>query len=58
MLGKILPYVFVGYVQTMASHPRRCPRLVFGVPFDGSWPSGPSSSASTCSSSSIWRSAS
>ena len=36
MLGKILPYVFVGYVQTgvflVAAN------LVFDVPFDGSWP--------------------
>jgi ABC-2 type transport system permease protein len=35
MLGKILPYVFVGYVQTLVFI--IAARLVFNVPFDGSW---------------------
>lgn len=34
MLGKILPYVFVGYVQTVVF--LVAARLVFGVPFEGS----------------------
>ncbi|MBN9314117.1 MAG: ABC transporter permease [Devosia sp.] len=34
MLGKILPYVFVGYVQTIVF--LLAARLVFGVPFEGS----------------------
>jgi ABC-2 type transport system permease protein len=34
MLGKILPYVFVGYVQTLVF--LIAARLVFGVPFEGS----------------------
>ncbi|MBK8084409.1 MAG: ABC transporter permease [Devosia sp.] len=34
MLGKILPYVFVGYVQTGVF--LAAARLVFGVPFEGS----------------------
>ena len=53
MLGKILPYVFVGYVQTMVF--LIAAKVVFDVPFEGS--DGRSSSASTSSSSSIWRSA-
>ncbi len=35
MLGKILPYVFVGYVQTLVF--LVASSLVFRVPFDGSW---------------------
>jgi ABC-2 type transport system permease protein len=35
MLGKILPYVFVGYVQTIVF--LMAARLVFGVPFEGSF---------------------
>ncbi|MGV3491646.1 MAG: ABC transporter permease [Devosia sp.] len=35
MLGKILPYVFVGYVQTVVF--LVAARLVFNVPFDGSF---------------------
>jgi len=35
MLGKILPYVFVGYVQTIVF--LISAYLVFHVPFDGSW---------------------
>jgi len=35
MLGKILPYVFVGYVQTIVF--LISAYLVFQVPFDGSW---------------------
>jgi ABC-2 type transport system permease protein len=35
MLGKILPYVFVGYVQTLVF--LVAAYLVFNVPFDGSW---------------------
>jgi ABC-2 type transport system permease protein len=35
MLGKILPYVFVGYVQTFVF--LIASRAVFGVPFDGGW---------------------
>jgi ABC-2 type transport system permease protein len=35
MLGKILPYVFVGYVQTIVF--LAAAELVFGVPFEGSW---------------------
>ena len=35
MLGKILPYVFVGYVQTIVFIVAA--RAVFNVPFDGSW---------------------
>ncbi len=35
MLGKILPYVFVGYVQTIVFI--LSARAVFNVPFDGSW---------------------
>lgn len=35
MLGKILPYVFVGYVQTTVF--LIAARLVFAVPFDGSF---------------------
>ena len=35
MLGKILPYVFVGYVQTLVFI--LASRAVFNVPFDGSW---------------------
>ncbi len=34
MLGKILPYVFVGYVQTVVF--LIAAKLVFGVPFEGS----------------------
>jgi ABC-2 type transport system permease protein len=34
MLGKILPYVFVGYVQTVVF--LAAARLIFGVPFEGS----------------------
>jgi ABC-2 type transport system permease protein len=34
MLGKILPYVFVGYVQTIVF--LTAARLIFGVPFEGS----------------------
>jgi ABC-2 type transport system permease protein len=34
MLGKILPYVFVGYVQTLVF--LTAARLIFGVPFEGS----------------------
>ena len=34
MLGKILPYVFVGYVQTAVF--LAAASLVFGVPFEGS----------------------
>ncbi len=35
MLGKILPYVFVGYVQTLVFLVAAMP--VFNVPFEGSW---------------------
>jgi ABC-2 type transport system permease protein len=35
MLGKILPYVFVGYVQTIVF--LLAAYVVFHVPFDGSW---------------------
>jgi ABC-2 type transport system permease protein len=35
MLGKILPYVFVGYVQTGVF--LLAAKLVFNVPFEGSW---------------------
>src|SRR3569623_226175 len=35
MLGKILPYVFVGYVQTIVF--LLAASAVFHVPFDGSW---------------------
>lgn len=35
MLGKILPYVFVGYVQTVVF--LLTGLTVFGVPFEGSW---------------------
>ena len=35
MLGKILPYVFVGYVQTIVF--LLAAKVVFGVPFEGSW---------------------
>jgi len=35
MLGKILPYVFVGYVQTVVF--LIAAYVVFDVPFDGSW---------------------
>ncbi|MDC9822403.1 ABC transporter permease [Devosia sp. ZB163] len=35
MLGKILPYVFVGYVQTIVF--LIAAQLVFGVPFEGSF---------------------
>ncbi|RYE86971.1 MAG: ABC transporter permease [Hyphomicrobiales bacterium] len=35
MLGKILPYVFVGYVQAVVFLVAAA--LVFGVPFEGSW---------------------
>jgi ABC-2 type transport system permease protein len=35
MLGKILPYVFVGYVQTVVF--LIAARVVFNVPFEGSW---------------------
>jgi ABC-2 type transport system permease protein len=35
MLGKILPYVFVGYVQTIVF--LLAASAVFRVPFDGSW---------------------
>jgi len=35
MLGKILPYVFVGYVQAIVF--LAAAALVFGVPFEGSW---------------------
>jgi len=35
MLGKILPYVFVGYVQTLVFI--LSARAVFNVPFEGSW---------------------
>ncbi len=35
MLGKIVPYVFVGYVQTVVF--LAAARLVFGIPFDGSF---------------------
>jgi len=35
MLGKILPYVFVGYVQTIVF--LLAAEVVFGVPFEGSW---------------------
>jgi ABC-2 type transport system permease protein len=35
MLGKILPYVIVGYVQTIVF--LLVSRAVFGVPFEGSW---------------------
>jgi len=35
MLGKILPYVFVGYVQTIVFI--AAAELLFGVPFEGSW---------------------
>jgi ABC-2 type transport system permease protein len=34
MLGKILPYVFVGYVQTLVF--LGAARLIFAVPFEGS----------------------
>ncbi len=36
MLGKILPYVFVGYVQT-GVFLAAASALLFAVPFDGSW---------------------
>jgi ABC-2 type transport system permease protein len=36
MLGKILPYVFVGYVQTGVF--LAAASVLFRVPFDGSWP--------------------
>jgi ABC-2 type transport system permease protein len=35
MAGKILPYVFVGYIQTLVF--LAAAELSFGVPFDGSW---------------------
>jgi ABC-2 type transport system permease protein len=35
MLGKILPYVFVGYVQTLVF--LLAAEVLFGVPFEGSW---------------------
>jgi ABC-2 type transport system permease protein len=35
MLGKILPYIFVGYVQTLVF--LAAASVVFHVPFDGSW---------------------
>ncbi|MEP7241979.1 MAG: ABC transporter permease [Devosia sp.] len=35
MLGKILPYVFVGYVQTLVF--LLSAKLVFNVPFEGGW---------------------
>jgi ABC-2 type transport system permease protein len=35
MLGKILPYIFVGYVQTLVF--LLAAQIVFHVPFDGSW---------------------
>ncbi|MEO8884334.1 MAG: ABC transporter permease, partial [Devosia sp.] len=35
MLGKILPYVFVGYVQTRVF--LLAAEVLFGVPFEGSW---------------------
>jgi ABC-2 type transport system permease protein len=35
MLGKILPYVFVGYVQAVVF--LLAASIVFGVPFEGSW---------------------
>jgi ABC-2 type transport system permease protein len=35
MLGKILPYVFVGYVQTLVFV--LAARAIFSVPFEGSW---------------------
>lgn len=35
MLGKILPYVFVGYVQTLVFV--IAARAIFSVPFEGSW---------------------
>ncbi|HEY9010463.1 MAG TPA: ABC transporter permease [Devosia sp.] len=35
MLGKILPYVFVGYVQAVVF--LLAASVVFGVPFEGSW---------------------
>jgi len=35
MLGKILPYIFVGYVQTLVF--LAAASAVFHVPFDGSW---------------------
>ncbi len=35
MAGKILPYIFVGYVQTFVF--LGAARLVFQVPFEGSW---------------------
>jgi ABC-2 type transport system permease protein len=35
MLGKILPYVIVGYVQTVVF--LLSAKLVFDVPFEGSW---------------------
>jgi ABC-2 type transport system permease protein len=35
MLGKILPYVFVGYVQAAVF--LAAASIVFGVPFEGSW---------------------
>jgi ABC-2 type transport system permease protein len=35
MLGKILPYVFVGYVQTIVF--LLAASAIFHVPFDGSW---------------------
>jgi ABC-2 type transport system permease protein len=35
MLGKILPYIFVGYVQTIVF--LLAAQAVFHVPFDGSW---------------------
>jgi ABC-2 type transport system permease protein len=35
MLGKILPYVFVGYVQTIIF--LLAAETIFGIPFEGSW---------------------
>jgi len=35
MLGKILPYVFVGYVQAIVF--LLAAAIIFGVPFEGSW---------------------
>jgi ABC-2 type transport system permease protein len=35
MLGKILPYVFVGYVQTIVF--LTAAKLIFHVPFEGDW---------------------
>ncbi len=52
MLGKIIPYVFVGYVQTLVF--LIAARVLFDVPFEGSF--WRSSWASTSISWSIWRS--